>query len=290
MKNIKMKPTKTMATVDTDLAWKKLYGRLEKEGLLPEQQSEARILNYPSWMRWAASFLILIAVGSAFFFFSPRKEAVELLSLTNPSAEQTLVKFLEDGSVIYLSDNATVEYPQAFAEKERRVKMSGEAFFEVQHNPEKPFRIELDNAVVEVLGTSFNIKRLSEREFDLFVEEGLVQVDLKRNKKDPILVGPGEVLTVREGGFRKFLNNDLELTLWRQNRMHFKDESLQNVLMVINRNYDVHLLLEDSALANRQMTVTFFNNSLPTIVELISLSMNLEAQVRADSSIVFSAR
>ncbi|MEE4176024.1 MAG: FecR domain-containing protein [Bacteroides sp.] len=285
-----MKPTKTMITVDTDLAWEKLHGRLEQEGLLPEQQDIQPARAFPVWMKWAASFLLLIVAGSVFILLSNRPEQVELLALTNEQDDQTLVKFLEDGSVIYLAANTTLEYPQAFGAKERRVKMAGEAYFEVQHNPEKPFRVDLDNALIEVLGTSFNIKRTGENDFDLFVEKGLVQVEVRGQARDKVLVEPGEVLSVREGHFSKYRNNDLELTLWRQNRMHFKDESLANVLSVINRNYQASLELGDPSLASRQMTVTFFNNSLPTIIELISLSMNLQAQVQPDSSIVFTAR
>lgn len=279
-----------MISVDTDLAWKKLHNRLEEEGLLPEEQVKALPQAFPIWMKWAASFLLLIAAGSIFYFFFPREKSVELLATTNEMTNQTLVKFLEDGSVIYLASYSSVEYPLAFPEKERRIRMAGEAYFEVEHNPDKPFRVDLGNAIVEVLGTSFNIKKLGEKDFDLFVEEGLVQVEIRGLVREKVLVEPGEVLSVRESAYSKTRNNNLELTLWRQNRMHFKDESLENVLAVINRNYHSSLLLGEPTLADRQMTVTFFNNSLPTIVELISLSMNLDARVQPDSSIVFTSR
>ena len=69
--------------------------------------------------------------------------------------------------------------------------------------------------------------------------------------------------------------------------MHFKDEELGKILMVINKNFDSKLLIEDPFTSQRKMTVTFFNNSLPAIVDLISLSMNLEASPQADNSVVF---
>ena len=279
-----------MINIDTDFAWGKLHGRLEREGLLPEKQAGTRPQAFPAWMKWAAGFLLLIAAGSIFYFFSSKEEAVKLFATTNEMTDQTLVKFLDDGSVIYLAANTTLECPQAFPNKERRVKMAGQAYFEVRHDPDKPFRVDLDHALIEVLGTSFNVSRMGDREFDLFVEEGLVQVEIRGQGRSKVLVEPGEVLSVREDGYRKFRNNDLELTLWRQNKMHFRDETLEHVLAVLNRNYKASLILGDQDLAGRQMTVTFFNNSLPTIVELISLSMNLQAQVQPDSSIVFTPR
>ena len=72
--------------------------------------------------------------------------------------EQVLVA-LNDGSRVTLNNNAELRYPEKFRGDKREVLLSGEAFFEVERNPEKPFTINIeDMAIVEVLGTSFNIR------------------------------------------------------------------------------------------------------------------------------------
>lgn len=276
--------------VDTDKAWQKLHARLSEDGLIPGEKHTRKSGVLPVWVKWAASFLLLIAAGTVFFLGLLRQPATEMLALNNPASDQTLVKFLSDGSVVYLASNSSIEYPEAFAAAERRIRMHGQAFFEVEHNPAQPFRVELDWATIEVLGTSFNLKQLADGHFELMVEEGLVQVHLRKPANEKVLVEAGQMLKYGPGGYEKTSGDYLELSLWRQNRMHFKDETLDNVLAIINRNYQAKLLAADHTVASRQITVTFFNNALPTIVELISLSMNLEAQMQPDSSIVFAAR
>lgn len=285
-----MKTKNKTIAVDTDKAWQQLHARLESDGLLPEQGETAPRGRRPAWMQLAATFLLLVAAGSIFWLWPGRNPKDPMLALSNTGSEQTLVKLLGDGSVVYLAANATLAYPPAFVSGERRVSLQGEAFFEVEHQAAQPFRVELEKATIEVLGTSFNLKNLENNGFELLVEEGLVQVHFQKPINEKVLVAPREMLVFSGETYQKISGTDLELTLWRQNRMHFKDESLENVLSVINRNYHSHLLVPDPLVASRQITVTFFENDLTTIVELISLSMNLQAQLQPDSSIVFAAR
>ncbi len=285
-----MKTINKTIAVDTEKAWQQLHARLESDGLLPEQGENAPRSTRPAWFQWAATLLLLVAAGSIFLLWPGRNPKDPMLALSNTVSEQTLVKLLDDGSVIYLAANATLAYPPAFAPGERRVSLQGEAFFEVEHQAAQPFRVELEKATIEVLGTSFNLKNLENNGFELLVEEGLVQVSFQKPINEKVLVAPREMLVFSGETYQKISGTDLELTLWRQNRMHFKDESLENVLSVINRNYQSRLLVPDPSVASRQITVTFFENDLPTIVELISLSMNLQAQLQPDSSIVFAAR
>lgn len=285
-----MKTINKTIVVDTDKAWQQLHSRLESDGLLPGQKEPVSRARRPAWMQLAATFLLLVAAGSIIWLWPGRNPKNQMLALSNTGSEQTLVKLLDDGSVVYLAANATLAYPPAFAPGERRVSLKGEAFFEVEHQAAQPFRIELEKATIEVLGTSFNLKSLENNGFELLVEEGLVQVQFQNPINEKVLVAPREMLVFSGESYRKISGTDLELTLWRQNRMHFKDELLENVLSVINRNYHSRLLVSDPMVASRQITVTFFENDLPTIIELISQSMNLQAQLQPDSSIVFATR
>jgi len=285
-----MKTINKTIPVDTGKAWQQLHSRLQSDGLLPEPQPSHLRMQSAASLRWAATFLLLVAAAGGLWFLSHRSPKANMLALSNNSTEQTLVKLLGDGSVVYLASNATLAYPLEFAPGERRVNLQGEAFFEVEHLVAQPFRVELERATIEVMGTAFNLKSLENNGFELLVEEGLVQVQFQKPINKKVLVAPREMLVFSGESYQKISGTDLELTLWRQNRMHFKDESLENVLSVINRNYHSRLLVPDPLVASRLLTVTFFENDLPTIVELISQSMNLHAQLQPDSSIVFAAR
>ncbi|MFO7978443.1 MAG: FecR domain-containing protein [Bacteroidales bacterium] len=284
-----MKTIQRTADIDTDQAWTRLRARLEQEGLVPEQQPP-QSFSFSPWMKYAASFLVLVLTATMLYLNrGGQSPNAEYLALTTGSEDLTLVKTLGDGSVIYLAAHTSFSYPEQFNASERRVKVRGEAFFEVTPDAEHPFRVEAGNALIEVVGTSFNVKTTGEDEVEVFVEEGLVKVNVGTDQLDTVMVGAGEVLHMKKSSYYK-TSGDLLIALWRQNRMHFKDEPLSDILQVINRNYNGRLQVQDPAVGSRQLTVTFFNNSLPTIIELLCLSLNLETHTQPDSSVVLVSK
>jgi len=274
---------------NTDKAWQKLHARLHSEGLINHEASSARTRPIRSFMKIAAGFLLLIAAGSMLYFAMLRTPAAGLLTFSNLE-EQTFVKTLDDGSVVYLACQSEISFLPGFSPHERRVILKGEAFFDVAHDPDQPFIVEAGNATIQVIGTSFNVKSFENMQVELFVEEGLVNVKAAGLKDDPVLVLPGELLSISNAEMTKTKPGELSLTLWRQNRMHFKDETLANIVQVINRNYGSKLVLENDLVRQRRMTVTFYNNSVQGIVDLITLSMNLEAFTQPDDSILLTAK
>lgn len=283
-----MKTTPRIAEPNTDQAWSQLKARLEREGLIPEKEP-VRTFSFAPWMKVAASALILIVAATMLYVYRDSPAQSGYQALTTGSEDQTMVKTLADGSVVYLADHTSFSYPEQFDASERRVKVQGEAFFEVAHDAGHPFRVEAANALIEVVGTAFNVKTFGENQLEVFVEEGLVRVKVGAELADTVLVGAGEVLHLKDNSYYK-TSGDLLIALWRQNRMHFKDENLSDILKVINRNYQARLQLQDPNLGQRQLTVTFFNNSLSTIVELLCLSLNLESTTQPDSSVVLVSK
>lgn len=277
--------------VDTDKAWEKLYDRFSEDGLLQEDDSTHTALRiYRPWMGWAASLLVMLSTGLLIYSTITKPDHAGLFTLINNQEDNTLIEVLDDGTVVYLAERASLQIPEHFSASHRSVTLSGEAFFDIEPNREHPFRIHTESAVVEVLGTAFNIRSHSEQEFELFVEHGMVRVDLKKHEKQSMHAGVGDMVQFDDGKLVKRQGTDLEASAWKINRMHFKDETLENVLSVINRNYNAHLLLDREELKSRRITVTFYNNTLPTIIELLCLSMNLDVEERTDETIVLKPK
>ena len=102
-----------------------------------------------------------LCIGSyGYFLGRERTPETTLLTLHNNEASTTLVTTLEDGSIVYLADNSQLSYPEHFQREKREVSLLGNALFDVSGNKERPFLIETEQARIEVLGTSFNIKKL----------------------------------------------------------------------------------------------------------------------------------
>ncbi len=270
--------------VSTQEAWTKLNKRFEEEDNLGSNDNKEIKIRTP--LQWAAAILILLCVGSlSYLYYHNTRNNTPMFSIINEDSS-TLVHTLEDGSVIYLRPNTRLLYH--ISNNQRKASVKGEAFFDIAHDPQKPFSIEANNVLIEVLGTSFNVNTNKTSGPEIFVEKGKVQVSLLKNKTNKTSVEKGELLTV--------VNNKLEKSLqeynttWRKNHLHFKDEKLENILSVINHNYNSKLAIYESELKNRRLTVTFNNNAISTITELICLSLNLDHEIRPDSTIVFKQK
>jgi transmembrane sensor len=285
-----METPKRQKPVDTGKAWAKLNSRLQADGLLPEKSQDmpqpGRRYLFPAWMKYAASLLLLAVAGSLIYTSLRDRGDAEIFAENTSTDNQTLVQFLQDGSVVYLAENTHLSYPEKFDKKLRRVSLEGEAYFEVSGKQEQPFMVETQPATIQVIGTSFNVKSAGQDHFELYVLEGRVRVSPRRPGSRSIEVEPGEKIVYASGRFEKSLMPAAEASNWHLNRMHFKDETLENVLMVINRNLGANLTSAPEV-SQRRMTVTFYQNTVPTITELISLSMNLEVEETEGSTLLF---
>jgi len=167
------------------------------------------------------------------------------------------------------------------------VTLKDEAFFDIARNPDQPFVIETEEMLVEVLGTSFNVKTSGKGNFELMVETGLVKVSNKYGVEQSNLVNAGEKIAIVDNNMVITPNADKNYMGWRTNRMQFKDEKLSVIVQIINRNYGSNILLQSQGLGERKMTVTFHDNSLETITDLICKTLVLNAEIQ-DSSIIFT--
>lgn len=272
----------------TDTAWENLTGRLEKDGLLPTHKKiEA---DFPGWLKIAASVLLVVTIGVAAWFIADIRSYDNLLTLTTDDGYVTFVQKLDDGSVVYMASNSVVRYPKKFENKKRKLSLSGEAFFDVKYNPEQPFYVETSLADIEVMGTSFNVKEQGLNSMEVFVETGKVKVNLKDRDGSYFLLEQGELLKIHNGMAEKSFAADTYNTAWRKNHMQFKDETVENILSVLTQNFPLHIIVEDSELNQRRLTVTFYNTSPEIIGEIIAVSLGIEHETSNDNTITFKSR
>ena len=276
-------------TPDTRKAWHKLYSRLDNEQLIPHNLSVKR--NYSiRFIRAAAIALILLAAGTIVFLTLNRKPESQLVQMQSGNEGNTLIKTLTDGSVIYLAQNSSFSFPENFDAKSRNVELDGEAFFDITPDPGKPFIIETEKAFIQVLGTAFNVKSTNSESFELIVDRGKVKVTPKNNPDLQQLVVAGEKITSVNNSFIKSKRTSADELSWYKKRMQFKYETLENILSVINRNFNATFVVADKETAKRRLTVTFNNDSASTMSELICLTLNLKSETKNDSILLLDNR
>jgi len=147
--------------------------------------------NRRSWLRIAAAAAILIIGGLFTFNQLNSGQDWQKIAATEITKDLTLA----DGSMIAINSTSELEYPAEFSAEERRVKLKGEAFFDIAKNPAKPFIIEAGDLRIRVLGTSFNIRN--------FGNENLAEITVRSGRVE---------VSHKNGGFTKVLEANDQLT------------------------------------------------------------------------------
>ena len=268
----------------TDKAWESLYQRLEKDRLLGLEinPGQPKLRRNTVIYTWAASVAVLvIGLVSYFLIQKNNSSVIETLIVHNEQGMPTLVTTLDDGSTIYLSEETSIEYPSHFAAEKREVSLTGDAFFEIARNEEAPFIIDTHNALVEVLGTSFSVQSKDET-FELSVRNGEVRVTSKATGKS-VHVRGGETVLLHSDKLQTVATQDLSRFKSYLNHIHFKDQTIANVIRIMNeKNSDDTQIVFSPEIANRKFTVTFSNESPSEIAEIICIGLHLQHTRRQD--------
>lgn len=262
---------------ETDKAWDKLYHRLGSDGLISGTQEKGSIPLWPirQVLRVAAVVLVVIGLGWGGMFLWRQVNSgkmLEQISYADPSVEPIN---LPDGSKIYLNRGSRLLYPAKFDRKERKVVLEGEAYFEIKSNPKAPFRIDAGEAMVEVLGTTFNvISGTREKDVEVFVTTGKVAVE-RKNDGETLFLTPGEKAIVNRDLCSKSRNTNPNYLAWKSRKLVYDETPLSVVAKDLERSLGIHLEFEEEEMGELKLNSTFEDISEETIVLLISTTFNL---------------
>lgn len=194
---------------------------------------------------------------------------------------------LSDGTRVWLNSESSLRYPINFTTAERRVVLSGEAYFDVARNEAKPFIVEHAKFKVKVLGTVFNINAY-EKDTDNSISllSGKIQLNdiaLKNTNKDNITLIPGEQATLnyKANTLQIEETNVNESAAWIQGKFYFKNEKLQDILIKMERWYGFTTQFKTSEKANIRFTgVIKKDKSLRSLLDIISKTSNINYEIK----------
>lgn len=148
---------------------------------------------------------------------------------------------LPDGTKVWLNAGSSLDFPVSFKGKERVVKLSGEAYFDVAHNKAKPFKVVSANQIVEVLGTQFNVNSYAdEPDTRTTLIEGSVRLSNHQNLTKTLKPGQRAVLTGK-GIAIESSSIDQDIS-WINGDFTFEGSSLAAIMRQISRWYDVEVV------------------------------------------------
>lgn len=202
-------------------------------------------------------------------------------------AEYRLV--LSDGTVVWVNAGSELEYPVTFAGNERRVRLKGEAYFEVAKDGLHPFIVETDRAVAKVLGTSFNVCDYAGERADITLAEGRLEVVLLHNQSAKCLLAPHE--NVRIDG-ELTLQKDIDMeeyTGWRKGVISFHKKRLEEVFTKLSRWYDFEYVFADAGLKDFVFTAWFDrNDSFDIIVNRLERTGRIRTEIKGRQVVVYN--
>lgn len=217
------------------------------------------------WIHWLgyAAVIIAVAVSSGlltrWYILQDHSDVVasEMNTLYTPAGQRARL-VLQDGTEVWLNAKSKLVYPAHFAGKERRVRVEGEAFFNVAKDSVKPFIVSAENVDMKVLGTQFNVYCYQDAEYiKTSLLEGCVHVFFQDRENEGVLLKPNQQVTVSEGKMEVRPIELEEYFLWRNGVYAFKNEPLIDILKKLELYYDVKIVVEDPSMFRETYTGKF---------------------------------
>ncbi len=277
---------KMMKTVDVDKAWNKLSKRIEATGdknlSVPDKSGQAVILarsrknNIKTLFLVGLAASILIVAGLLITYQSiVTRRGFE----TKYASDKNVSVTLPDGSEIYLNRDSKVMYPKDFGLKQRELILTGEAYFEVTPDTEKPFMVKAGKAVVKVIGTSFAVnERAGKDRVEVFVETGKVSLFQEEMENTGIQIEPGYIGQLTGSSPSKFLNKDNNIIAWKTRKIIFSETKLAEVIKVLEKVYGKEIIIENKEALDWPYTNTFDNQDLESVTRVLAETYQFEVE------------
>lgn len=257
----------------------------------PTRSIRPRIIAF----RIAAAVALLFAlaiVGYQLFNKQDTENSIDGLvqKLNGKGVKSTIA--LADGSKVWLNADSKIQYPARFTGNTREVFLNGEAFFDIEKNPEKPFIIHLTNGTIRVLGTSFNVKAYDgETIVETSVATGKVAFIPKlRNsaKADTIFLTPNNKvvyeLNTEHATTASTVSDDDKA--WIEGKLIFRSMLFDDIAIALERNFGKKVVFNDTTIRNYRLTGSFENNTLQEILYYLSKTKSFQYTISDDEILI----
>lgn len=235
----------------------------EKSKLLKKRKAHL-VVSLPSFIKIAASIIIIL--GITFFFLKPETKIITV------SSSNTSEFHLPDSSYFKLNIESDISFPSENWESNRTLKLTGEAYFQVNNGSK--FSVETSLGVIDVLGTEFNVKSRANY-LEVVCYEGRVRLSSAAVSK---ILEKGDMIQIIDGNISELIVNR-KAPLWIDGESSFKSVPLKLVLQEFERQYKVQVQT-GSVPTEKLFSGTFANDDIDLAIKSITIPMNLSYEIR----------
>ena len=239
--------------------------------------------------RIAASLMIPLLIYSGYITmrnYSLKEQITENVIMQTISSRQGMVtQFnLADGTKVWLNSGSSLQFPSRFIGDFRKVKLIGEAFFEVTKNEKQPFQVNAKNLKIEVLGTSFNVVNYEdEQQTDVVLVEGKVKLftEVQQIKKDYGIMHPGQRVVYSDNEEKIMAENVVvdKYIAWRDGNLIFRNDKMEDVAKRLSHWFNVEIIINDPIIKNYIYKATFRDENLMQVLNLLKISAPIDYEI-----------
>lgn len=274
---------------NVDAAWSKLHPTLDTARAARREPTQSRP-ELPSRARFRTGWLLaaglLLAIGATTWRVTRGRIAtadspVFANDIATPNgARQTIT--LGDGSRVTLNAGSRLRWAKDFDARARDVYLDGEAYFVVTHDSRRPFRVHARGAIAEDVGTRFTVRGYPELpQLEVVVAEGAVSLRRDRlEARDSVIVAAGQLGRVGSSGSPAVESNVAieRWTAWTGGALVLEGLTLEEALPQLERWYDATIVVGDTSLAKRRLTARFHDETLPQMLDALTLALGARWQ------------
>jgi ferric-dicitrate binding protein FerR (iron transport regulator) len=253
---------------DVDTAWLKLQTKLFGKA--------KRLIFRPiHWVGVAAAALLLF-VSVTYILRQSVSKSVSVQTVAIASADSVCQKQLSDHSKIVLNRNSEIRYSDDFGKTNRTLALTGEAFFEVAHDAEKPFVVNAEGTVIRDIGTSFNINAFRDSSWvKVYVESGEVRFFTEKDSGLVLVAGEMGMYNKTTGQFSKKRMVERNVLSYKTMKFEFNNTCLSEICKTLAEAYHLKIELDSPDLARLKMSVSFDNEKIEQVLNIISETLDL---------------
>lgn len=274
-----------------------VFNRIQNQIKSNEVSITHRIVSFTRKYAAVIGVGLVLAVSAAVFSIY-RIGTNQEISYTQISNTEKTTKeiLLSDGTKVILNSNSSIKYPQKFARRNRTVILDGEAFFDVTRDAKKPFIVKTATIEIEVLGTSFNVMAFDN---DAIVETTLFTGRVKISRKNPstnktqsVILSPNHKATFYKSDER-FVMDKVDVTTstaWQKGELVFENEMFDNVIIKLQRWYNVEITLSDDIKNKHRLTMSIDTESFDEVLNIIKKTLPVDYTTANGGVIIYSKK
>lgn len=250
-----------------------------------KKQKNGKVLKMDFLKKIAALIILLFTISSILYYTIIKKQNVEYFTFSTQQNEKLEIQ-LPDSSKIFLNENSVLSYNSKFNNHLREIEFSGEAFFEISKNKDKPFIISVNETEIKVLGTSFYIAE-SDSIITVSVSTGLVAFYLKTNEKEIVKISKNESAEFLKTSMKieKIEIQNPNYLSWKTGIFTFDKTDLKTVITDLQSFYGFDYEFKDSKTEKLKFTSVFDNQKLEDII--LELELVLDISIKQTENKLF---